>query len=89
MQAEETLESTIGCKYPIVASGATPIGSADRAPDRKTNRREVYFLQVNKYECTRKKLSLYLNYKNSTIASGATPIGSTGCAPDDYKLSAT
>ena len=25
----------IGNKYPNIASGATPIGSADRAPDRK------------------------------------------------------
>jgi hypothetical protein len=22
-----------GCKYPLIASGATPIGSAGRAPD--------------------------------------------------------
>jgi hypothetical protein len=25
-----------GYEYPIIDSGATPIGSADRAPDRKT-----------------------------------------------------
>jgi hypothetical protein len=28
-------EPMIGYKYPTIASGATPIGSAERAPDRK------------------------------------------------------
>jgi hypothetical protein len=29
------LEPMIDYKYPTIASGATPIGSAERAPDRK------------------------------------------------------
>ena len=29
------LESTHGCKHPYLDSGATPIGSAGRAPDKK------------------------------------------------------
>jgi hypothetical protein len=29
------LEPMIGCHHPIIASGATPIGSADHAPDIK------------------------------------------------------
>jgi hypothetical protein len=28
-------EAMIDYKYPTIASGATPIGSAERAPDRK------------------------------------------------------
>jgi hypothetical protein len=31
--AEEILESIIGCKHPLIASGATTIGSARHAPD--------------------------------------------------------
>jgi hypothetical protein len=30
---EEALESIIGCKHPLIASGAITIGSARRAPD--------------------------------------------------------
>ena len=29
------LESTHGCKHPCLDSGATPIGSAERAPDKE------------------------------------------------------
>jgi hypothetical protein len=28
-------EPIIGCKHPIIASGATPIGSTEHAPDEK------------------------------------------------------
>jgi hypothetical protein len=28
-------EPIIGCKHPIIASGATPIGSAECTPDKK------------------------------------------------------
>jgi hypothetical protein len=34
------LESMPGYEYPNIDSGATPIGSAGRAPDRKTNLRK-------------------------------------------------
>jgi hypothetical protein len=32
--AKKIFESIKGCKYPLIASGATTIGSADRAPDK-------------------------------------------------------
>jgi hypothetical protein len=63
-----------GCKHPLIALGATLIGSAGRAPD-EIERRSVL-----------KKIRQYLwafTQKNSIIASGATPIGSTGHAPDE------
>jgi hypothetical protein len=28
-----------GCNHPLIASGATPIGSADRAPDEKKKKK--------------------------------------------------
>jgi hypothetical protein len=31
---EEILESITGCKHPLIASGATTIGSARRAPEK-------------------------------------------------------
>jgi hypothetical protein len=34
-EAELNFEPMIDYKYPIIASGATPIGSAERAPDRR------------------------------------------------------
>jgi hypothetical protein len=34
------LESMPGYKYPNIDSGATPIGSTGRAPDRRTNLRK-------------------------------------------------
>jgi hypothetical protein len=33
-----SFQSVIGCKHPIIASGATPIGSAERAPDEENIR---------------------------------------------------
>jgi hypothetical protein len=35
-------EPIIGYKQPIIASGATPIGSADRAPDRTIDSMKIY-----------------------------------------------
>jgi hypothetical protein len=67
----------IGYKYPNIDSGATPIGSAGRAPDRKTISRE----RIQQEE--KKKLEPMIDYKYPTIASGATPIGSAGRAPDE------
>jgi hypothetical protein len=61
-----------GYKYPNIDSGATPIGSAGRAPDR---------LIILRKNSTRRRRSM-IDYKYPTIASGATPIGSAGRAPD-------
>jgi hypothetical protein len=65
-------------KYPNIDSGATPIGSASRAPDRK--------LISRKNSIRRRKFEPMIDYKYPTIASGATPIGSTGRAPDEDLL---
>jgi hypothetical protein len=37
-----------GYKYPNIDSGATPIGSADRAPDRRTNLRKNSTKEIKK-----------------------------------------
>jgi hypothetical protein len=37
---QKKFEPMIDYKYPIIASGATPIGSADRAPDEELFREE-------------------------------------------------
>jgi hypothetical protein len=66
-----------GYKYPNIDSGATPIGSAGRAPDRKTISRE----RIQQEE--KKKFEPMIDYKYPTIASGTTPIGSAGRAPDE------
>jgi hypothetical protein len=66
-----------GYKYPNIDSGATPIGSTGRAPDRK---------KISRKNSTRRRRRLFepmIDYKYPTIASGATPIGSAGRAPDD------
>jgi hypothetical protein len=34
-EVEEVIEPIIDYKHPIIASGATPIGSAERAPDEE------------------------------------------------------
>jgi hypothetical protein len=75
------LESMPGCKYPNIDSGATPIGSAGRAPDRKSISRERI-----RQEGKKKKLEPMIDYKYPTIASRATPIGSAGRAPDEELL---
>jgi hypothetical protein len=69
------LESMPGYKYPNIDSGASPIGSAGRAPDRKS------ILRKNLRR--RRKFEPMIDYKYPTIASGATPIGSAGRAPDE------
>jgi hypothetical protein len=67
-----------GYKYPNIDSGATPIGSAGRTPDRKSISRERI-----RQEGKNKKLEPMIDHKYPTIASGATPIGSAGRAPDE------
>jgi hypothetical protein len=39
--AKEIFESTKGCKHPLIASGATSIGSAGRAPNKIKARRKA------------------------------------------------
>jgi hypothetical protein len=39
-EVEEVIEPIIGCKHPIIASGDTPIGSAERASDEQSNQEE-------------------------------------------------
>jgi hypothetical protein len=34
-KVKEVIEPIISCKYPIIASGATPIGSAEHTPDEQ------------------------------------------------------
>jgi hypothetical protein len=36
--SQRNFEPIIGCKHPIIALGATPIGNAGRAPNRKIRR---------------------------------------------------
>jgi hypothetical protein len=53
-ESPDLSEPKIGCRHPIIASGATPIGSAGRAPDRKLIKRKNIFTQVEDYRCTRR-----------------------------------
>jgi hypothetical protein len=81
-----------GYKYPNIDSGATPIGSAGRAPDRKSISRERFRQKreeeeyLSKEEMKKKNFEPMIDYKYPTIASGATPIGSAGRAPDEDLL---
>jgi hypothetical protein len=59
-----------GCKHPFIASGATPIGSAGRAPD-----------EIEKGRREEKTVFLSLYSKYSTITSGATPMGALVAHP--------
>jgi hypothetical protein len=43
----------IGCKHPIMASGATPIRSTGHAPDREFVTRKNIFTQVEDSRCIR------------------------------------
>jgi hypothetical protein len=63
--------------YPNIDSGATPIGSAGRAPDRKTILRIPTTTTRRRRRRRRRRriLEPMINYKYPTIASGATPIG--------------
>jgi hypothetical protein len=70
-----------GYKHPNIDSGATPIGSVGRAPDRlKTSKKNSTRREEGK---ERRLFEPLIDYKYPTIASGATPIGSAGRAPDD------
>jgi hypothetical protein len=71
-----------GYKYPNIDSGATPIRSAGRAPDRKSISRKNSTKEMKK----RKKFEHMIDYKYPTIASGATPIRSAGRAPNEESL---
>jgi hypothetical protein len=53
-ESPDLYEPIIGCRHPIIASGATPIGSAGRAPDRKLVKRKNIFTQVEDYRCTQR-----------------------------------
>jgi hypothetical protein len=72
-----------GYKHPNIDSGATPIGSTGRAPDRKTISRKS---STRRDEDEEEELEPMIDYKYPTIASGATPIGSAGHAPDEELL---
>jgi hypothetical protein len=82
-----------GYKYPNIDSGATPIGSAGRAPDRKTIsrknpiRRDKEGEDLSKEEMKRKKIGAYdrLQVPDHSLG-GSTPIGSAGHAPDEELL---
>jgi hypothetical protein len=77
-----------GYKYPNIDSGASPIGSAGRTPDRKTISRKNSTRRRRRRRKKRKgrKFEPMIDYKYPTIASGATPIGSTGRVPDEELL---
>jgi hypothetical protein len=75
------LEFMLGYKHPNIDSGATPIGSAGRVPDRKKYRE-----RIQQQEEEEEELEPMIDYKYPTIASGATPIGSAGRAPDEELL---
>jgi hypothetical protein len=74
----------MSCKHPIIASRATPIRSADRAPDEQIIRRVSFFCRLKNMVKDKEILSLYSN-KNLIIASGATPIGSAGRTPNELQ----
>jgi uncharacterized cupin superfamily protein len=64
-------------KYSTIASGATTIGRAGRAPDDIIKRAIMWRMKEGKFTWA------YTWNMFSTIASGATPIGSAGRAPDE------
>jgi hypothetical protein len=70
-----------GYKYPDIDSGATSIGSAGRAPDRKKILRKNSTRRDQEEE-----FEPMIDYKYPTIASRATSIESAGCTPDEYLL---
>jgi hypothetical protein len=77
-----------GCKHPLIASGATPIGSAGRAPDEESKEEnEIQTCLCRKMTNKARLLSLYS--KKFDYSLRATPIGSAGRAPDEdgnYRL---
>jgi hypothetical protein len=70
-------------RNPTIASGATPIGSADHAPDEKKRKGNLYAGHDNIEKAKSKYFWVYTQFFFLTIASGATPIGSAGRAPDE------
>jgi hypothetical protein len=76
-------EPIIGCKHPIIALGATPIGTAGHAPDRKNQKVKNIFCGTKIMIKPKETLSLYSNKYNLAIAPGATPIRTADRAPDD------
>jgi hypothetical protein len=64
-------------KYSTIASGATTIGSAGRAPDDIIKQAVMWRIKEEKFTWA------YTGNMLSTIASRATPIGSVGHAPDE------
>ena len=78
---EMKVEPTVKYKYSPVASGATPIGSACRAPDKIKIAWKSRFLKTSRKEVL--QLEPTTKYKYSPVASGATPIGSAGRAPGE------
>jgi hypothetical protein len=64
-KSKKIVESMIASKEPDHSSGATPIGSAGRAPDERKEEREEFFYAGHNKERQDKKqvfLSLYLNF---------------------------
>jgi hypothetical protein len=80
---KENLSLSLYLKISLtIASGATTIGSAGRAPDD--------IIEQNKQLREKCKEKVYLSLYSKhflTIASGATPIGSAGRAPDEILVS--
>jgi hypothetical protein len=60
-----------------IASGATPIGSAGRAPDKKAILRKNSTKREKNRQKEKKKLEPMIGYKYSSIASEATYIRSS------------
>jgi hypothetical protein len=77
-------------RNPTIASRATPIGSADRAPDEKERRREkilkIVYAGHDEERQNKERVLLSLYPKKMTIASGASPIGSASRAPNEDEI---
>jgi hypothetical protein len=73
-----------------IASGATPIGSAGRAPDEKYIKKGktffVYAGRNKERQDNQQRIFESIPKSFLTIASGATPIGSAGRAPDENEV---
>jgi hypothetical protein len=65
--------------------GATPIGSAGHAPDKKEvlRKKKLDKKKGRNTKKKKKKLEPMIGYKYPSIAPGATYIRSTGYAPND------
>ena len=79
------LESTHGCKHPSIDSGATPIGSAGRAPDKKQLR--LYIKHKTQHSSDDQDIRMKTTLvpaRSFTSArhSGATDVGITLRVPD-------